>query len=126
MTNQDKFAKAMAKKTDAELLRVLTTDQDGYEADALAAAEAEFNNRNLTVEETEKATEINAKIVAQEQYKAEEPLDSGAKLIAFLIPLKTFWAAGLYAADGYDRKAKEVGQWSFYGFCFYVVLIFLI
>jgi hypothetical protein len=126
MTNQEKYAKAMSKKTDAELIRVLTTDANGYEEEALTAAEIEFENRNLTVEQAEKATKINEKVVLEEQNKAEEPLGGDVKTLIFFIPFKAFGLAGYYTINGYDRKSKEVIHACYYGFGFYFALILLL
>jgi hypothetical protein len=126
MTNQEKYAKAMSKKTDAELIRVLTTDANGYEEEALTAAEIEFENRNLTVEQAEKATKINEKVVISEQNKAEAPLESVTKAFVFIFPIQAIWASGIYSADGYFRKSEEVVRWCGYGLGFYFALIFLL
>ena len=123
MTTDNKFAAVMSKKTDAELLRILTIDTDKYQPEALATAEAEFQKRDLTIEQTKEAEKITKKAIALETAKADEPLDSDIKWLVFLIPTKAFISSGLYAAEGYDRKAKEIMQWCYYGFGFYISII---
>lgn len=125
MATQNKYAAPMSKKTDAELIRVLTTDKDSYHPDALQAAEGELNNRNLTVEQSATARETHSAIVADEIAKAEEPLGLVDKVLTFIIPFRAFIVSMTYRADGYDTKADEIRKWSLYGIGFYIALIFL-
>jgi len=46
------FTREMAKRTDEELIQVLTVDRDNYLPEAVAAATKEFENRKLDNEKS--------------------------------------------------------------------------
>ena len=125
MATQNKYAAPMSKKTDAELIRVLTTDKDSYHPDALQAAEVEMNSRNLTDEQSATAQETHSAAVADEIAKAAEPLGLIDKVLTFILPFRAFIVSMTYRADGYDNKAEEIRKWGLYGIVFYIVFIFL-
>jgi len=114
------FAEAMARRSDAELVEILTQRHDDYQPDTLAAAEMELEKRNLTTEQVEQAKQsVELKI----QQRANEPLEAGWKLLTFLIPgIITSMIAATLKADGYDGKFREARRWMFYGFGFYLSL----
>jgi hypothetical protein len=117
------FKIEMAKRTDEELIRILTVDKVNYLPAALAAANEEFNKRDLQTEKVNLITADVSQKKEQENVRANESLFVGVKILSFLIPLVfTLILSGYYKADGYDRKARELGTWTLYGFCFYFVL----
>ena len=120
---QNRFADAMAGRSDAELVEILTKRRNDYQPDALAVAEMELVKRNLTTEQVEQAKQ-SVELKDQEiQQRANEPLGAGWKLLTFLIPgIINFMIAGTLKADGYDRKFREAWRWTFYGFGFYLSL----
>lgn len=46
---ENKFTEVMSKRTDEELIKIVTVDKDGYEPLALAAAKQEIKNRNIDI-----------------------------------------------------------------------------
>ena len=128
MTNE--FDEIMAKRSDAELIAILNSHEGDYQPAALEAAKRIFEGRNLSVSQVETAKVQIAMAREKDKTKANEPLTIGPKILAFIFPGPYLLAAsGLYNADGYNRKARELRRWTLYGFCFYVgfvLLMFLI
>jgi len=62
-----------------------------------------------------------------DESRANAPLGSGWKILsAMFTGLILIVLSGIFKADGYDRKARELFRWTIYGFCFYFGLILLI
>ncbi len=120
------FKTEMAKRTDEELIQVLTVDKDEYLPDALAAAKEEFEKRDLRVEKISVITKDIAQKKEIENKKANEPLDIVAKALTFLFPVIITLVLSLYyRSSGYDRKARELVIWTLLGFCFYALIILI-
>jgi len=121
------FTSEMAKRTDEELIQVLTVDKENYLPEALAAATKEFENRKL---DNGKVSVITNQLEQQKEVdskKANEPLDLGLKIATFIFPLfPTLILSGFYKAGGRDRKARELAVWTLYGFCFYAVIAIIL
>ena len=124
---ENEFDEVMRKRTDADLIKILNGPPDDYQPVALEAAKKEFERRNLSdAQITTAEQEIFQK---QEVYeaKANAPLSIFPKVFAFIFPgILLFMFAGVYKADGYDRKAKELARWTFYGWGVYAGIIILI
>ena len=54
---ENKFAEAMSKRSDSELLEIVTKLRNDYQPEAVEAAEIEIKKRNLSTEQIEKAKE---------------------------------------------------------------------
>jgi hypothetical protein len=120
------FSKSMKDASDAELIKILTTDRSDYQEVAIVAAETEFARRNLAIEHVERLKSENAFRQKIKTAKANEPLDFHWKVIAVIFPvLFQFIISGLLKGDGYDRKARELTKWTFIGIATYIVLIIL-
>lgn len=125
MTNN--FEDVMSKQTDAELLKIVTGPIEDYQPAALEAAKKELAKRNLSADRlvtVKQEVEHDQKLKDE---KANQPLQTGWKVLTFIFPglIQTVFS-GTFKADGYDRKAKELVNWTIYGFGFYVGLIVLI
>lgn len=118
------FSAVMKKTSDTELIKIVTTDRSDYQEAALIAAEAELAVRNLnvsTVEAVKKNIEKEQKAAA---LKAETPLEVHWKMFAFIFPIIfLFIMAGLFKANGYERKSKELAKWTFFGLGFYLIIV---
>jgi hypothetical protein len=124
---ENRFSIIMADRTDAELIKILTEQRDDYEKEAVIACEKELESRNLNIDEIEIAKEENKKKTEKVNSKANESLSVGLKILTFLIPIVLVIVfAGVFKADGYDRKAKELSMWTIYGLGFYYGLAQLI
>lgn len=121
------FTEIMGKRTDAELLEILTMKQNEYQPEALSAAKAELSNRNLSVEETDSAKqEIQKKENARIE-QANIPLALSGKLFTFFSPgWGILFVARALKAEGYDRKYKDIWRWTLSGVGFYAVLLILL
>lgn len=121
------FKTEMTKRTDEELIKLLTADKENYLPEALAAAVEEFEQRNLSPEKLSSITKEVTRKKEIEDKKMNEPLDVGIKVITFLLPLiLTLVLSGYYKSGGYDRKARELVKWTMYGFGFYLGIILLV
>lgn len=125
MTNR--FDEVMSKKSDVELLKIVTGSPDDYQPDGFEAARIEFEKRNLSanrLETVKQKIEQDQKIKIE---KANSPLGLVWKVLTFIFPgLIQIIFSGTFKADGYDRKAKELVRWTIYGFGFYFGLVVLI
>lgn len=118
------FSDVMKKASDAELIKIVTTNRADYQEAALIAAEAELASRNLnvsTVETVKRNIEQDQKAIA---LKAETPLEVHWKIFAFIFPIIfLFIMAGIFKAEGYERKSNELAKWTFFGLGFYLIII---
>jgi hypothetical protein len=118
------FEKVMAEKSNAELLGMINDDANKYQHDAIVAAQNELSKRNLSASET--ATAINQYQLerAETDSKSSERLGVQWKILVFLFPaIATIIISLYFRSAGYDRKAKELVVWTFYGFAFYLLSI---
>jgi hypothetical protein len=127
MSNANEFSEAMSKRSNADLIEIVTILRDDYQPEAVIAAESEIKDRKLSIEKIEAAkAETNERNAINDQ-KANKPLGFGVKILNFLLPaLSSIVFAGIYKADGYHRKATEAWRWTFFGFGFYFGIILLI
>ncbi len=107
------FSKVMEKKSDGELLEIVTRLKDDYQPEAVIAAKKEIESRNLSTEQVKQAElEINEKDIENLE-KANEPLGTGQKILFLLF----FWGvipwamAGTFKTNGYTKKHKDA--WKF-------------
>ncbi len=128
------FTEVMVKKSDSELLEIVTKLKDDYQPEAIIAAENEIEKRNLSTDQIEQA-EIELEEREQENLEKEnEPLGIVQKIL-FLI---FFWGvipwamAGTFRNNGYTKKYKDawlfmkIGMGIFVGIPLLLVLIFKI
>jgi hypothetical protein len=124
MTN--KFDDVMAQRTDAELVAILGSQEGDYQPAAVEAAQRVFNSRKLSAE---KVSAIKVDLQQQKELadlKANEPLKFRYKIFAFFFPgAANFFVSGIAFSEGYDRKAREWGRATLYGFVFYGSILFL-
>jgi hypothetical protein len=92
----------------------------------LEAAKKEFERRSLSEEQITTVKKEISQEQEVDEAKANTPLGAFPKIFAFIFPgIILLMFAGTYKADGYDRKAKELVKWTFYGFGAYVGFVIL-
>lgn len=117
------FEKAMKEAPDAELIRIVMTNRDEYQEAAIAVAEAELSKRNIPTEQLSQLKTNQIKENIEKAYKAARPLELPWKILAFLFPgILQLIIASTLKANGYDKKANDVGKWTLYGLSFYIAL----
>jgi len=112
------FSNQMSDLTDAELLRVLDI-RDDYQPEAIAAAEAELQSRNLAPEQIAKVQ--NELALLQRQ---QESLPMHLKVVYFLLPfgIITWHYANKFKKEGYDKKYQSSWLMMKFGAAFYLGL----
>ncbi len=124
---ENKFAEVMAKRSYAELHEIVCKLRNEYEPEAVAAAEAEVEKRNLA---GEKIQPIENEIKSRKQLKAEKanaPLQVHWKILTLLLPgLLNLIIADELKAEGYDRQYSEIWQWFFCGLGFYILILLIV
>jgi hypothetical protein len=117
----------MSQRTDAELLKIVNEHRNDYQPEAVIAAEKELTNRNLSTEQIHEASKENEIKLKIDTAKANTKLGGGWKTLAFIFPgIILIIFSGVFKADGYDRKARELTRWTIYGFGFYIGFAILI
>lgn len=124
---KNEFEDVMAKRTNAQLIAILNSPTGHYQPAAIEAANAEYQNRGLSEEQIVSANKENEQKQVLDDFKANQPLSSNRRFFAAIFPGFVLFAfAGLYKAEGYTRKAKELQTWTIYGWCFYAGIIILL
>lgn len=117
----------MSKATDKELVNIVHICTVDYQHEAVDAAKAELNARNLSPLQIEELKREIFEVKHQEEDKAKKPLQAYWKVLTFIFPgVLNLIFAMLFTADGYDKRTKDMWKWTFYGFCFYVVIVLLL
>lgn len=120
------FEQVMSKKSDEELLRILSQPED-YQPPALEAAQNEFGKRGLPTDRIEIIRQQAEQRLKAKEVKANQSLETHWKIVAFTLPtLIHIVFSAVFKANGYDRKTREFVRWTLFGFCFYIGAILLI
>ena len=114
---------AMSLKSDQELCDVLYGHRNDYEPNAIAAAQEEFNRRNLT---PQTVGELRASVERDVEME-RAPLGWGLRIVAFFVStlamgIPVMLAHSHYVELGAYRKARDWKHWAAFGFLFYVCL----
>lgn len=94
----DRFAAGMAKRTDKELIQIVSVDRNDYQPLAVEAAEAEIRKRNLDMQFIQETT---ANLEKQQQQKRVEnagKIDVGARAIHFFVDTFLYYVLGFVLA----------------------------
>ena len=79
------FKDVMSKRTDEELIKIVTVDRNGYQPLAVAAAEEEIKNRNIDIEKVEQVeSEFNAEI-EEKKHLNDKTVSSLIRFVHFII-----------------------------------------
>jgi uncharacterized RDD family membrane protein YckC len=84
---ENEFAKAMSKRTDEELIKIVTVERGSYNPNAIEAAEAEVEKRNIDTSEFEKIREQATAEKEQKEKVVSNVVGSGIRFVNFLIDL---------------------------------------
>jgi hypothetical protein len=118
----NEFEAAMFNQTDADLIRIISSEPGDFRPAAVEAAGRELSRRNLSevlIIAIKQDIEHKQRL---DRFKAKQPLGTGLKILSCIFPgIIQLMFAGMFKADGYDRKAKEMLRWTMYGLGFYMI-----
>lgn len=84
------FKDIMSKRTDEELIKIVTVDRDGYQPLAVEAAEEEIKKRNIHTTKIEQVKiDLTTKIEEQKQFEAKK-VSSLTRFIHFIVDTIAF------------------------------------
>lgn len=114
---------AMSKKTDEELLVILSAYSNDYTPGAIEIAREELGRRKLDAP----TLQCLATNIEEQQRQQEAPLGWPLRIVAFFVTTACFAIPAVLAhrhfvEKGAKRKAREWGRWALYGFIFYLAL----
>jgi hypothetical protein len=111
------WIRAMRRRSDHDLLDVVSGE--GFEPEAVAAAQAELDRRGLAVDRIEEVEADLDRVRTIEAMRPDQPLSGPARLVFVFLGIFFFWAviaAIILRSRSYRRKSREaficIG-WSF-------------
>jgi uncharacterized membrane protein YdbT with pleckstrin-like domain len=119
------FTEVMKKRSDSELLEIVTKLKNDYQPEAVEAAREEIKNRNLSQEQIDQAENEIKEKEKIEKDREGEPLETGQRIMFFIF----FWGivpwimASTFKNKGYTKKYKDAWRFMKYGFLTYVGII---
>ena len=131
MNSQD-FTKAMRERSDEEPYEIVNFgEEDGFVPDAIAAADKELENHNLSPADLSTIVESVKRKRGQQMELASLPLSWPSRIAFFILGPGFIPILIAYSLEsrGYNRKSSEAWKWIFRGFKFWFglgVIFFLI
>ncbi len=96
------FKAVMAKRTDEELIKIVTVERDGYQPLGVEAAEEEIKNRNIDTSKIEQV-KIELKSKAEEQKKFDSKKVSAiTRFINFIVDTIAFFILAIILSSIFD------------------------
>ncbi len=124
---ENEFDAVMDQRTDAELVAILNGPEGDYQPAAIEAAQRVFNKRKLPREQVAAIKQEIKQKQIEDEIKANEPLETRYKVIAFIFPkIYLLFIPNRVLDEAYVRKSRELSLWHWYGVAFYVGIILLI
>lgn len=126
------FTKAMRERIYEELYEIVNFgEEDGFVPDAIAAAEKELENHNLSPTDLSTIAESVKRKRGQQMELASLPLSGPSRIAFFIFSLALIPILIAYSLEsrGYSRKSSEAWKWMCRGFAFWFglgVIFFLI
>ncbi|SMO49802.1 hypothetical protein [Solitalea koreensis] len=122
MTND--FSKIMQKRTDEELLKIVTDLRFDYQLEAVQAAENEIEVRNIQLPNIDLEEIRLTNHVDSILKKSNERLEPHWRAVVFIFPAILIYLLFAFSLskEGYKRKSKEILLWSAYGIGSYITL----
>ena len=85
------FKDVMSKRTDEDLIKIVTVDRDGYQPLAVEAAEEEIKKRNIDTTKIEQVkTDLTSKIEEQKEFDSKK-VSSLTRFIHFIVDTIAFF-----------------------------------
>jgi hypothetical protein len=120
----NEFEEIMAQHSDTELFRIVNQLRSDYQPEAVQAAEAELQKRNLSSDHLQ-SVQIRNEIQNRELLRLSLiPLPIVWKVLTSIKPgLLQFLLAEILASRGYKRIGRELSLWTLFGFGFWILMI---
>jgi hypothetical protein len=124
---ENEFDAVMAERTDAELVAILNGPEGDYQPAAMEAAQRVFNKRKIPEQQVKAIKQVIKQKQLEDEIKANEPLETRYKVIAFVFPrIYIFFVPNSVLDEAYVRKSRELYLWHWCGIAFYAGIILLI
>jgi len=109
-TPENPFTEVMKKRTDAELIEIITLRSQDYQPEAVAAAKEIIKSRNLTFEERKSANDELETKIQKSKIASAEALPLYLKVFYAFFPIFGFAMALIYLSEQKTRKYHQA--WS--------------
>lgn len=115
----------MTKRSNSELLEIVTKLKDDYQPEAVESAKEEIQSRNLTNDLIELAKSELASKEVEEVDKGNAKLEVGPKIlfIIFYWGVIPWLIAFTYKNNGYSRKYREAWKFMLIGLIVHISLL---
>jgi hypothetical protein len=82
---ENSFTDIMSKRTNEELIKVVTVDRDGYQPTAIEAAEKEIEKRNIDVRRIDELKTVFSKLADEQKQIENNKVSSLTRFLHFVI-----------------------------------------
>ncbi len=82
---ENSFTDIMSKRTDEELINVVTVDRDGYQPTVIEAAEKEIEKRNIDVKRIDELRAVSSKLADEQKQIENNQVSSLIRFLHFVI-----------------------------------------
>ena len=122
------FTEVMNKKSDSELLEIVTKLKDDYQPEAVEAANEEIKNRNLSDEKIKHAEKEIIEKKTKQKDKENEPLETVQRIMFFIFcwGVIPWLIASTFKNNGFLKKYKDAWRFMKYGFWAYVAFMAIV
>jgi hypothetical protein len=126
------FKDVMSKRTDEDLIKIVTVDRDGYQPLAVEAAEEEIKKRNIDLTTIEQVkVELTAKIEEQKEFDSKK-VSSMIRFIHFIVDTIAFiivtmilaFILGLFI-NPTDQRLMTILGYLMFGLGFFSYYVFM-
>jgi hypothetical protein len=117
------FFEALPTRKTQEIVDALARSRE-YEPEAVEAFRAELIRRGVEPGTLEGQVDASRAWFAPKDEKAVQPLEWPLRILCCLVlgPLLLLILWSFFRKQGYERKAREIIEWTAYGFSFWCIL----
>jgi uncharacterized RDD family membrane protein YckC len=82
---ENNFTEIMSKRTNEELVKIVTVDRDGYQSTAIEAAEKEIEKRNIDVQKIDELKTVITKLADEQKQIDSKKVNLPTRFLHFVI-----------------------------------------